>query len=97
VALVRVKGGVSSDQGGKAHGIDVRCETALSEKPEGLPPQGGAALQRPPKEDISDRVKARLFTRHVGNGLDPRSDEGCGEGDEMFLVKSRTDEKRSSG
>lgn len=29
-ALLRVKDGVSSDQGGKTHGIDVRCETALS-------------------------------------------------------------------
>ena len=29
LALFRVKGDVSSGQGGKAHGIDVRCETAL--------------------------------------------------------------------
>ena len=28
-ALLRAKGGVSLNQGGKAHGIDVRCETAL--------------------------------------------------------------------
>lgn len=80
-----------SDQGGKAHGIDIRCETALLLNRKGSLREEVWRSQRPPKEGISDRDKMRLSRGVSENDLDPggSSLKNKGrEGDEVSRVKS---------
>jgi hypothetical protein len=53
-----------------------------------LPPFGGAALQRPPKEGIPDRGKAYPFHGAAPEAISILAVEGVDEGDGMSLVKS---------
>ena len=53
-----------------------------------LPPFGGAALQRPPKEGIPDRGKAYPFHGAASEAISILAVEGVDEGDGMSLVKS---------
>lgn len=88
MALVRAKGDVSSDQGGKAHGIDVRCETALSENRKGSLREEVRRSNVPRRKTF--RIAARrAFSRGTLETISIlAAKKARGEGDGMSLVKS---------
>jgi hypothetical protein len=57
--LLEAKGDVSSDPGGKARGIDVRCETALSSK------RKGSLRKEVRRSNVHRRKTSRIVARRL--------------------------------